>query len=194
MAAILFAAVGLLVCAGALYAAGGGGHGEVQDSLSPAKLKDLLWRTLNFAGLVIILVMALKKPVANGLSGRRQGIQRQFEELEARKSQAEQKYKEYEAKLAKIDDEVQALIDAAVKQGETEKQRILDDAERAAGDMKRQAEMAIQHELAEAKKRLRSDIAEQAVLVAEEIIKKNLQQQDEQKMIEDYLVKVGGMK
>jgi len=181
------------ISAAVVYASGGeGGHGHEGSLFTPEKLKDLLYRTLNFAGLVAILVLALKKPIANGLRSRRQAIMEQFEELEARKTEAAQKYKEYEAKLSQIDAEVQKILDAAVAQGELEKQKIIDEANRAAADIKRQAEMAIQHELGEAKKKLRNDIADQAVALAEELIKKNLQSSDQVKLVEDCLSKIGG--
>ena len=68
---------------------------------------------------------------------------------------------------------------------------LIEEANRAAEDIKRQAEMAIQHELAEAKLKLREDVANQAVIMAEELIRKNLQDADQVKLIEDYLAKVG---
>ncbi len=191
---VVLALAAILAWAGIVYASSGGGHGEAHGgSVTPEKLKDLLWRAMNFAGLVVILVWALKKPLTQGLAGRRESIKQQFEELEARKADAERVYKEYEAKLAKIDQEVNSLIEAAVKQGELEKQRIIEDAERAAGDIKRQAEMAVQHELAQASARLRSEIAEQAVQVAEELIRNNLKPEDQNKMVEVYLEKVGSI-
>ena len=53
--------------------------------------------------------------------------------------------------------------------------------------------MAIQHEITEARLRLRSEIAEQAVEMATELIKKNLKDSDQNKMVEDYLEKVGAI-
>ncbi len=184
-----FLALTIVAMASVVYASGGGEQG----SLSTEKLWDLLYRVLNFTGLAIILVWALKKPVANGLSSRRQAIKEQFEELDAQKSEAEQKYKEYEAKLATIDAEVNRIIEAAVAQGESEKQKIIDDAARAANDIRRQAEMAVVHELAEAKRNLREDIAEQAAKMAEELIGANLQESDQVKLVNNYLDKVGAL-
>jgi F-type H+-transporting ATPase subunit b len=188
LAALLLA--GLTVLA---HASGGaeGTHGG--GGISHEKWMDLLWRTLNFAGLLIILIWALKKPVAHGLSSRRQAIVDKFADLEAQKAEAERIYREYESRLTKIDAEVEAIIGAAVKQGEVEKDRLLAEADRAAADMKRQAEMAIQHELAEARLQLRSEVAEQAVRIAEELIRKNLQDADQNRMVEDYLEKVGAI-
>ena len=69
-----------------------------------AKWMDLLYRAMNFAGLAFILVFFLKKPFADGLSSRRDGIKDQLEALESRKAEAEQMYKEAEAKLARLDE------------------------------------------------------------------------------------------
>lgn len=193
VAVVALTVLAVLAGAGVIYASGGGG-GHQTSSLSHEKLMDLLWRVMNFTGLVIILVMALKKPLANALNGRRQAIARQFEELDIQKAEAERKYREYEAKLASLDAEVKNIIDAAVAQGETEKKRIIEEANRAAGDIKRQAEMAVQYELAAAKRRLRAEVADQAVEMAEQLISKNLQESDQIRLVENYLEKVGGLK
>lgn len=166
-----------------------GAHGE--GSLAPAKLKDLLWRTLNFAVLLIVLVKVLSKPLANALRARQQSIKENFTDLETRKAEADKAYQTYEQKLASIDLEISDIIQAAIAQGETEKERIIDEANRAAEDIKRQAAMAIQHELAEAKLKLREEVANKAAVMAEELIRKNLQETDQVKLIEDYLAKVG---
>ncbi|MFA6899557.1 MAG: ATP synthase F0 subunit B [Desulfurivibrionaceae bacterium] len=176
----------VLTLAATAYASGDG-------AIPREKWMDLLWRTTNFAGLAFILVFFLKKPFADGLSSRRDGIKDQLEALESRKAEAEQMYKEAEAKLARLDDEVNAIITEAVKQGEAEKAKIITDAERNAGDIKRQAEMAVAHELALAKTRLKGEIAEQAVLLAEELVKKNIQPADQSRMVELSLDKVGGI-
>ena len=152
---------------------------------------DLLWRTLNFAVLAIVLAKLLSKPIANGLKSRRQSIREEFEDLEDRKAEADKVYQEYEEKLSSIEQEIDEIIKNAIAQGEAEKERIIEDGKRAAQDMKRQAEMAIQQELAEAKLKLREDVANQAVVLAEELIRKNLQEPDQVKLIEDYLAKVG---
>jgi len=120
---------------------------------------DLLWRTLNFAVLAIVMAKLLSKPIANALKGRQQSIREEFEDLEDRKAEADKVYQEYEEKLSSIEQEIDEIIKNAIAQGEAEKERIIEDGKRAAQDMKRQAEMAIQHELAEAKLKLREDVA-----------------------------------
>ena len=190
---VLAACIAIMAVSGwaALAHASSAPSGPTFWGIQTAKWWDLLWRVMNFAVLIIVLVKVLSKPIANGLRARQQSIKEQFADLEERKAEADQAYKTYEEKLAAIDQEVSDIIQSAIAQGEAEKERIIDEANRAAGDIKRQAEMAIQHELAEAKLQLREEVANQAVVMAEELIRKNLQEADQVKLIEDYLAKVG---
>ena len=183
----LFVAV---FAAGTVYASGPA-TGPTFWGISTEKWWDLLWRTLNFTALVLILLKFAAKPVANMLKGRQLAIKEQFETLEAKKAEAEKSYQSYEAKLAQIDQEVKQIMENAIAQGVEEKDRIIAEAHRASDDIKRQAEMAVQHEIASVQLQLREEVANQAVMMAEELIKKNLQQDDQVKLIEDYLEKVG---
>jgi F-type H+-transporting ATPase subunit b len=194
---ITLGVLALLGVAALAYGSSGAetGHGAPVGptfwGIPTSKWWDLLWRTLNFAILLIVLVKFLSKPIANTLNARRQAISEQFAELEARKAEADKAYQTYDEKLASIDQEVNEIIQNAIGQGEIEKEQIIEEAKRAAADIKRQAEMAIQHELAEAKLKLREEVANQAAVMAEELIRKNLQKADQVKLIEDYLAKVG---
>jgi F-type H+-transporting ATPase subunit b len=180
-----------VLAAGTVYASGHGAAESTWWGLSTEKLWDLLWRTVNFAALMVILIKFGAKPVANALKGRQLAIKEQFETLEAKKAEAEKSYQAFEAKLSQIDQEVKEIMENAIAQGVEEKDRIIAEANRAADDIKRQAELAVQHEIAAVKLQLREEVANQAVLMAEELIKKNLRRDDQVKLIEDYLEKVG---
>ncbi len=162
-------------------------------SLSAAKLKDLFWRLLNFAALVAILVYFGAKPLASAFSSRQEQIKTEIEELEKKRDQAEQSYLEFEAKLAGMEKEIESVVERAKAQAEIEKKRILEKADQAAADIKRQAEMAVQNEITDARRQLVADIADQAAALAEEVIKRNLTADDQVKIIEDYLDKVGAV-
>lgn len=171
-------------------AAHGDGHGGL--GLTPEKLKDLGWRAMNFAALVIILVKFLKKPIVDGLRGRRQSIREEFDDLESQRSSAEAEYQQYASRLSGLDDELKKMVETAIAQGELEKERIITEANEAAEQIKRQAEMAVANAVAEAKVNLKLEVAEQASSMAEEIIKRNLQPEDQTALVEGYLAKVGG--
>lgn len=172
------------------------GHGDAhaaKNSLSPAKLKDLGFRVMNFIVLLIILVKFGAKPIADGLSARRRQIREEIEDLEAKKTDAEKAYKEFSAKLESVEKDVDTIVEKAVAQAEIEKAKIIEKAEQSAADIKRQAEMVIANEITAAKRALQNEVAEQAAVMAEELIVKNLTPEDQVKITEDYLDKVGAV-
>ncbi|WP_267926866.1 ATP synthase F0 subunit B [Desulfolithobacter dissulfuricans] len=171
----------------------GGGGGHAAPMFTPEKLKDLFWRTVNFIALVIILVKFLAKPIGSGLAGRRQQIKEELEELQTRRDEAERSYKEFEARLAGMEKEMEIVVERAVKQAEAEKEKILADAERQAEDIKRQAEAAIQAEIVKARRELQDEVAEKATAMAEELIVKNLTPEDQVRITEQYLDRVGAV-
>ncbi len=192
-----FAALAVVAVVGvtavAAYAASDAhGSGPASWGLTPDKLWDLGWRTMNFTALMIILIYFLKKPIVNGLRGRRQGIREEFDDLDSQRSIAENQYQEYASRLSGLDDELKDMVDKAIAQGEIEKERIIAEANEAAEQIKRQAEMAVVNAVAEAKINLKNEVADQAAVMAEEIIKKNLQADDQVALVEGYLAKVGG--
>ncbi|MDD2465322.1 MAG: ATP synthase F0 subunit B [Desulfobulbus sp.] len=179
----------------AVEANGAAGHGEAhgKKSLSPEKLKDLFWRAANFLALVVILVKFGAKPIISGLSGRQQQIREELETLTTRRDEAEQSYKEFSAKLAGMEREMDVIVEKAIAQAQIEKERILAEAEKAADDIKRQAEASVVAELEDAKRILREEVAEQAAAMAEELIVKNLTSADQVAITEQYLERVGAV-
>lgn len=169
----------------------GGGHGE--GSLSSAKLKDLFWRVLNFIALMIILVKFGAKPIASALGGRQATVKNELEDLETRRDEAEKQYRDFESKLATVEKDIDSIVEKAVAQAEVEKAKIIEKAEQAVDDMKRQAEQSIQNEIVEARRDLKNYVADQATVIAEELIVKNLTPDDQVKIIENYLDKVGAV-
>jgi len=172
--------------------AGAGGHGK-KSSLTGVKLKDLFWRTVNFIALLVILIKFGAKPIGNALAGRQQQVKDELENLQAKRDAAERSYKEFESRLAGMEKEMKVVVERAIAQAETEKIKILEEAEKAAEDIKRQAEAAIQAEIVEAKRSLRDEVADQAAAMAEELIVKNLTPDDQVKITEQYLDRVGAV-
>lgn len=172
-------------------AAQGGAHQS--SSLSPAKLKDLGWRIVNFIALMIILVKFGAKPIGAGLAARQKKIKDEIETLQQKRAEAEKSYNDFQAKLTTVESEIDKIVERAVAQAEIEKVKIIERAEKAASDLQRSAEMAIQNEVTEARRTLKNEVADQAAIMAEQLIVKNLTADDQVKIIENYLAKVGAV-
>lgn len=169
------------------------GHVAVRNSLSPEKLKDLGLRVMNFVALMIILIKFGAKPIGAALSGRRKQVKDDLASVEAQKADAERTYKEFSAKLASVEKDVSQIVDKAIAQAEIEKLKIIERAEKMAEDIMRQAQMTVANEVTAAKRMLKNDVADQAAVMAESLIMKNLTADDQVKIVEDYLDKVGAI-
>lgn len=180
------ALVALLLCSTAAFAAGGGGHDEASRGWEATDT----YRVMNFSVLAIGLFLVLRKPVAQALGSRIQGIKEQLESLEERKQAAEAKLAEYDAKMAQLDQAAKTLLAEYVKQGEDARARILKEAEAAAEKLKEQASKSIEYEFAQAKAQLKAEIVEKALAKAEEIIMERINSEDQEKLVDEYLEKV----
>ena len=163
------------------------------NSLSAEKVKDLGWRVVNFIALMIILVKFGAKPIGSSLAARRNKIKDEIEDLEVKRDDAEASYNDFQAKLATVESEIDKVVERAIAQAEVEKTKILEKAEQGAADLMRSAEMAVTNEVTEARRTLKNEVAEQAAILAEELIVKNLTADDQVKIIDNYLDKVGAV-
>ena len=148
------------------------------------------YRVMNFAVLALGLFLLLRKPVSQALDSRITGIREQLSDLEARKKKAESELVSYEKKLTELDREAEKIIAEYVKSGQEAKERILKEAESAAGKLEAQARRNIEHEFSQAKIKLQQEIMEKAIAKAEGIIRRQMTPQDHERLVEDYLKKV----
>jgi F-type H+-transporting ATPase subunit b len=174
--------LGIVGVAAIAWAAGGGEEVDLK-----AQLIDFGWRIVNFVILLYILYKLMWKKMKSFFAGRREGIQASLEEAEVVKADAEKKFKEYDEKIKKAEEEIQGISAMIKAQGEEEKKRIIADAERASVKMKEDAKARMEQELKKAKNELRMEASELAVQMAEDILKKKVTKEDHEGMVREYL-------
>ena len=171
---------------GLALASSDGGHGGVHNAwlgIDTAKV-------INFGVLVIALFFIAKKPVAEFFSSRAKGIEDEIKGLEQKKADAEKKLAEYQARFRSLDQESKKIVEEYIKQGEEAKIRILAEAEAQAAKLEAMAKRNIEQEFKAAKTKLQQEIAEKAMIKAEELIKASISSDDQDKLVDEYLKKV----
>jgi F-type H+-transporting ATPase subunit b len=166
-------------------AAHGGGHG-----ISPTKITDFIWRTVNFLVFAGILIYLVAKPAKEFFAKRTSDISESFEDLEAKKAEAEAALQAAQTRLAEVDAEREKLMEMFLAEGEAEKAKIIEKAEMVASRIKEMAALSIAQETKKATQELKKEVAEQATQMAEELIKKEITPTDQNKLVEEYLQKV----
>ena len=175
----------IIVTASAALAAGGG-HAD-----SGALLKDFFWRALNFVIMAGILIYFVTKPVKNALKGRTETIANDLEEAQKAREEAEAKFAEYDEKLNKAEAEIEQIAADLKKEGEIERDKIIAAAKEQAEKIKQEAEKSAAFEVARTRAELQQEAARLAVELAEELLKKNVNDKDQSNMVDEYMKKVG---
>jgi len=176
----------LLAGVAAASEAAPGGHGGV----SPEKIQDLIWRTVNFVVFAAILIKLVAKPAKNFFAQRTQDVAETLEDLEAKLAAAGDAVKAAESRLAEVAKEREKIIQQYMAEGEMEKAKILDKANMVAERLKEMAAFTIQQETKKAAQSLREEIVGLATQMATDKIKEKATYADQQGLVEEYLKKV----
>lgn len=106
--------------------------------------------------------------------------------------EARQLLADSEQRLAKIDVEVAALVTDAEKDAEREHLRAAEDGKVQAQKIREVAEREVRHQQVGAQRQLRSFVAGLAVSMAEKNLAEHLTAEDQDRLIRDYLARLGG--
>jgi F-type H+-transporting ATPase subunit b len=180
--------VGLFLAgvAAAAEAAHGGGHGGI----TPEKLQEFLWRTVNFVVFAAILIKLLAKPAKKFFGQRTEEVATTLEDLESKKAAAEAAVKAAETRLTEVAKEHEAIIQQYKAEGEMEKAKILDKANQVAERIKEMAAFTIQQETKKATQDLKEEVVGLATQMATDMIKEKSTYADQQGLVKEYLKKV----
>jgi F-type H+-transporting ATPase subunit b len=148
---------------------------------------SFLFKVINFLILMAIFIKVLKKPVGNFLRNRQSKVRQALEDAEKARVEAGRRMQEYERRLAHLDEEIDEIHRTLKEEGEREKARIIQEAERMAEEIKAQAQATTEQEIRVAQQILREEVADLAVQLAEEILKKSMSKSDQKKLVEQYV-------
>ncbi|MDR1870986.1 MAG: ATP synthase F0 subunit B [Deltaproteobacteria bacterium] len=177
-------ALSLALTAGpALAEAGEGGY-------NAAQWRDFLWRVLNFAAYAGILFIVLRKPVGAFFKGRRENIARTLEYLETQTRNLEEQNAAMRRQLSELTTQKEAIIAQYERDGARERDRIIDEAQKAAGLIVQKTEAAMAQELIAAKRQLTAEAGALAVRLAGEMVSQNIKPDDQSRLTHEFIESV----
>ncbi len=147
----------------------------------------IFWEVISFGILLFVLYKYAFPGILSVLEERERKIKDSLDQAEHHRSEAEQRLKEYEAKLNAAGKEAEAVLAAAKERAqrllEENEQRLTAEAERIKGDATRE----IEQERRKAVQDIRAQTTELALLVAEKVVQRSLTEADQRKFADDAL-------
>jgi F-type H+-transporting ATPase subunit b len=179
----------LLLATNALAAGAeeGGGANTWTVAMQVARIIDALI-------LLGVLVYFLKKPLISFFSERRAQIQKDLEDAREQREKAERLVAEYQQKLAGMEQELERMREELRKTADAESAKVVTNSEKVAAAMIESAKLTAEQEVRKAKIALKNEAVALAVQVAEALVREKINEDDRKRIVEDYLVRVGGMK
>ncbi|WP_226671455.1 F0F1 ATP synthase subunit B [Metabacillus litoralis] len=152
---------------------------------------DIIFQLVIF----LILLALLKKyafgPVLNMMKQREEHIASEINSSEERNKESQKLVEEQRELLKQARVEAQGLVENAKKLGEQQKEDIIQAARSEAGRLKDAALKEIAQEKEQAVAALRQQVASLSVMIASKVIEKELNEQEQEKLINDYINEVG---
>jgi F0F1-type ATP synthase membrane subunit b/b' len=181
-----------LLAEGAEHAAGGGGFTEFYDTYLNRPGFEL-WKFINLAIFVAVLVYILKKPLTEAFKAKREAIRSELIKAEEAKQAALAQLTSTEAKLAALDAEKASLLAKAKDEAEAEKINIAQQTEAEIAKMREQAESEITRLTQQTKAELRRFSAEESVRLAEQKLRGKINADNDAMLVKAGIESIGGL-
>jgi F-type H+-transporting ATPase subunit b len=168
------------------------GSGSGEEAEHGSLFKDYMWKIINFGILVFILWKFGKKPLGNFLRQRTELIEKTLNEARAAKEASQKALQEVEGRLKLKDAEIEEILSVSKRSGEQERDRIVEESQKLKAKILEQAKTNIDFELKHAKEMIKAEAVELAMELAEKKLKDKLTKDEQEKLLADSLVKIGG--
>jgi F-type H+-transporting ATPase subunit b len=159
-----------------------------------ASINQLFFPLINFLIFLYLLKRFLVPVIQDYLRSRRERLMSALEEAQGKKKSAEAALLNYRERLGKSAEEARALSETFRTDGERQKAKIISDAEEMARKITLDAQFQAEQEVKVARQRLRRELAGAARAEAEKLIRRHLEPGDQERLVEEFLSQLEGIR
>ena len=133
----------------------------------------------------------LLKPVQNILAKRQEMTNAELEAAAAARADAETAKEEYEKHLTGAKEEAASLVRSAAQTAQSRSEQIILEAKEEAAAIRAKASSDIAQERKNAVNEIKNDISGIAVSIASKVVEKEISEKDHERLIQDFIDKMG---
>ncbi|MFC6118060.1 F0F1 ATP synthase subunit B [Macrococcoides bohemicum] len=154
------------------------------------------WGTALYTlALFIILLLLLSKfawgPLKKIMDERQEGINNDLDSARKQNEDAKHYAEENRALLAKTQNEVSIMMEDAKAQAKTQQEAIIHEANMRANKIVSDAQVEIENEKQRAIADINDRVAELSVLIAQKVINKEINEQDQKQLVQQFIQEAG---
>jgi len=153
---------------------------------------DWLPRLVNFAIIAGVVVYFMRKPAKDFFKNRTAEIAKALQESKEARERAVAALAEMERKIKDLEAETARMVADAQARSEKDKHALIEEGRKVAQDVQVQVKQGIAIELQKAKTTLAAEASLLSLELAEGSIKSKISSQDHERIVKDYITKVGG--
>lgn len=160
------------------------------DSMTVAVGSSLV----QLAGFLVLLGLLAKfawGPIKNVMDERERLINAEIDDAEARSSEAKRLKEENDKILKETQADISSMMENAKAQAKKEQETIISDANSRANQLIQDAKVDIEREKQNAIQEINAQVSEISVLIAEKMIRKEINADDQKALIAEYLKEAG---
>ncbi len=147
----------------------------------------LIIQAISFVLLLVVLTKFAFRPILNILEERQKSIRDDLDSAESRRVEMERLQKDYETRLAQIEDEARDKIQQAIKQAEGIRDEILAKARTESEQVLAAGREEIDRDRIRSMAQMRNEVADLAIHAAQSVVGKNLSSAGHDQLIAEAL-------
>jgi len=164
-------------------------HAEEAPSIDGKKLALQL---LNFGVLLAILIKFGGSAVNKALASRHEQLKAEVVAASEARAQAEARLRKQEDRLAGLEREIANMRAGIKNEAEVEKAHLIAAAEDRARRIREETAFVVEQQVKEAQVALRREVADSALRIAEETLRRSVNAEDQRRMVEGFMSEVVG--
>ncbi|MCA0971021.1 F0F1 ATP synthase subunit B [Halobacillus litoralis] len=152
---------------------------------------DMLTQLAFFIILLALLAKFAWGPLMNMMKEREDYVANEINTAEKSREEAQKMQREASEELKKTRQDAQSIIEDARKTAGQQERDIIESARAEADRIKESARQEIEQERDKAVQTLKDQVASMSVMIASKVIEKELSEQDQEKLINEYINEAG---
>ncbi|MBP3921660.1 MAG: F0F1 ATP synthase subunit B [Ruminiclostridium sp.] len=151
----------------------------------------IVFTLINTLIIFLIYFLFLHKPVCKILDERAAAVNKDMDDAQKAKEEADAVKAEYEQRLQQSKDEASRIVAEATKKAQQRETEIIASANDEAAQLKKRAEESIEKEKKKAINEIKEEISEMVVMAASKVAEKEISEKDNEKIIDTVLSQIG---